>query len=336
VSMCPMDAEYIQIPDTVSWNHYFGWYGGDTSMNGPWFDKFHAMYPNIPVGCSEYGCEALNWHTSKPTQGDYTEEYQAYYHEELIKQLFTRKYMWATHVWNMFDFGADNRAEGGENGQNHKGLVTFDRKYKKDSFYAYKAWLSDDPFVHLCGKRYVDRVEDVTRVTVYSNLPEVELFANGESLGKKTAADHFFYFDVPNKGVTKLVAVAGDLKDEGKIRKVDTPNESYRLREKGAVLNWFDITEVDGYFSLNDKLSDIMASPEGQQLFGGMMKQMMSSGGKDSMMGAGFELTPALMQMMGGFTVVRLMSLMGAANVKVTKEQLLGLNAMLNKIKKPE
>jgi len=336
VSMCPMDAEYIQIPDTVSWNHYFGWYGGDTSMNGPWFDKFHAMYPDIPVGCSEYGCEALNWHTSKPTQGDYTEEYQAYYHEELIRQLFTRKYMWATHVWNMFDFGADNRAEGGENGQNHKGLVTFDRKYKKDSFYAYKAWLSDDPFVHLCGKRYVDRVEDVTKVTVYSNQPEVELFANGVSLGKKTAEDHFFYFDVPNAGKTKLVAVAGELKDEGEIRKVETFNENYRLREKGAVLNWFDITEVDGYFSLNDKLSDIMASPEGQQLFGGMMKQMMSSGGKESMMGAGFELTPALMQMMGGFTIVRLMSLMGAANVKVTKEQLLGLNAMLNKIKKPE
>ncbi|MBQ2835121.1 MAG: glycoside hydrolase family 2 protein [Clostridia bacterium] len=334
VSMCPMNAEYIQIPDTVSWNHYFGWYGGDTSMNGPWFDKFHAMYPNIPVGCSEYGCEALNWHTSKPTQGDYTEEYQAYYHEELIKQLFTRKYMWATHVWNMFDFGADNRAEGGENGQNHKGLVTFDRKYKKDSFYAYKAWLSDDPFVHLCGKRYVDRVEDVTKVTVYSNQPEVELFANGKSLGKKQAADHFFYFDVPNAGKTKLVAVAGDLKDESVINKVATPNEAYRLREKGAILNWFDITEVEGYFSLNDKLSDIMANPQGQQLFGGMMKQMMSSGGKDSMMGAGFEMTPALMQMMGGFTVVRLMSLMGAANVKVTKEQLLGLNAMLNKIKK--
>ena len=334
VSMCPMDAEYIQIPDCVSWNHYFGWYGGDTSMNGPWFDKFHAMYPNLPVGCSEYGCEALNWHTSKPTQGDYTEEYQAYYHEELIKQLFTRKYMWATHVWNMFDFGADNRAEGGENGQNHKGLVTFDRKYKKDSFYAYKAWLSDDPFVHLCGKRYVDRVEDVTKVTVYSNQPEVELFANGVSLGKKTAEDHFFYFDVPNNGKTKLVAVAGDLKDESVINKVETPNEAYRLREKGAILNWFDITEVEGYFSLNDKLSDIMANPQGQQLFAGMMKQMMASGGEGSMMGAGFEMTPALMQMMGGFTVVRLASLMGAANVKMTKEQLLGLNAMLNKIKK--
>ncbi|MBR5127260.1 MAG: glycoside hydrolase family 2 protein, partial [Roseburia sp.] len=140
VSMCPMDDPYVQIPDTVSWNHYFGWYGGDVSDNGPWFDEFHAKYPNLPVGCSEYGCEALNWHTSDPKQGDYTEEYQAYYHEELIKQLFTRKYLWATHVWNMFDFGADSRNEGGENGQNHKGLVTFDRKYKKDSFYAYKAW----------------------------------------------------------------------------------------------------------------------------------------------------------------------------------------------------
>ena len=335
VSMCPMDAAYIKIPDTVSWNHYFGWYGGDTGMNGPWFDKFHAMYPDIPVGCSEYGCEALNWHTSTPTQGDYTEEYQAYYHEELIRQLFTRKYLWATHVWNMFDFGADNRAEGGENGQNHKGLVTFDRKYKKDSFYAYKAWLSGDPFVHICGKRYVDRVEDVTKVTVYSNLPEVELFANGESLGKKQAEDHFFYFEVPNKGVTRLLAVAGECRDESRIVKVDTFNEAYRLHEKGAILNWFDITEAPGYFSLNDKLSDIMAVPEGQQLFANMMKQMLTSGGKDSMM-SGFEMTPALMQMMGGFTVIRMVGLMGAANVKMTREQLLDLNAMLNKIKKPE
>ncbi len=190
VSMCKMDDPYLQIPDVVSYNHYFGWYGGETSMNGPWFDKFHAMHPTIPIGCSEYGCEALNWHTSNPKQGDYTEEYQAYYHEELIKQLFSRKYMWATHVWNMYDFGADARAEGGENGQNHKGLMTMDRKYKKDSFYAYKAWLrspEEAPFVHLCGKRYIDRVEDVTKVTVYSNLPEVELFVNGESIGKKTA-----------------------------------------------------------------------------------------------------------------------------------------------------
>ncbi len=338
VSMCDIDSPYIQIPDTVSYNHYFGWYGGDTTMNGPWFDNFHAKYPNIPIGCSEYGCEALDWHTSDPQQGDYTEEYQAYYHEELIKQFFSRKYMWATHVWNMFDFGADSRNEGGENGQNHKGLVTFDRKYKKDSFYAYKAWLSDDKFVHICGKRYVDRVEDLTKVTVYSNLPEVELFANGKSLGKKASAEHFFYFDVPNVGETELVAVAGEFKDSSHIRKVEKFNEAYRLREKGAVLNWFDITEPEGYFSLNSKLSDIMASEEGRQLFMGLMTSAMQAQGDDTMMGnMGAEMMSGpMMQMMGGFTVLRLANLMGAANLKFTKEQLLGLNAALNQIKKPE
>lgn len=332
VSMCDIHDAYLQIPDVLSFNHYFGWYGGDTSMNGPWFDKFHAEFPNIPVGMSEYGCEALNWHTSNPTQGDYTEEYQAYYHEELIKQLFTREYIWATHVWNMFDFGADARNEGGENGQNHKGLVTFDRKYKKDSFYAYKAWLSDEPFVHICGKRYVDRVEDTTKVTVYSNLPEVELFANGKSLGKQSSDVHFFYFDVPNSGETKLTAVAGDCTDESVIRKVDTFNEDYRLKEKGAILNWFDITAPEGYFSLNDKLSDILACPAGAQLFGGIMAQMQSAAGG---MAAGFEMNEGMMQMMGGFTVIRLTNMLGTAGIKVTKEQLLGLNAALNQIKKP-
>ncbi len=332
VSMCDIDSPYIQIPDAVSYNHYFGWYGGETSMNGPWFDNFHKKYPNIPIGCSEYGCEALNWHTSNPQQGDYTEEYQAYYHEELIKQFFSRKYMWATHVWNMFDFGADSRNEGGENGQNHKGLITFDRKYKKDAFYAYKAWLSDEKFVHICGKRYVDRVEDITKITVYSNMPEVELFVNGESIGKKTAEDHFFYFDVENKGKSELVAVAGDCKDKSIIRKVDEFNNDYRLVEKGAVLNWFDIEAPEGYFSINDKLSDIMAVPEGAAFIKGLAAQLMK--GMEGMAGSEEAFGGAMMQMMGSFTVLRLTSLMGAANVHFSKEDLLGLNAMLNKIKK--
>ena len=329
VSMTPLEDPYLQISDVVSYNHYFGWYGGDTAMNGPWFDKFHETFPNIPIGCSEYGCEALNWHSSEPFQGDYTEEYQSYYHEELIKQLFTRKYMWATHVWNMFDFGADARNEGGENGQNHKGLVTFDRKYKKDSFYAYKAWLSDEPFVHLCGKRYVDRVEDTTKVTVYSNQPEVELFANGVSLGKQTSDVHFFYFDVPNAGVTELKAVAGDCTDESVIRKVEVFNDAYRLKEEGAILNWFDIDAPEGFFSLNDKMSDIITNPAGQAMFGQLMGGM---AGKKAM---GFELNEAMMSMMGGFTMLRLITLAGGMmDMKMTKEQLLALNAQLNQIPK--
>ena len=343
VSMCKIDDPYIQIPDVVSYNHYFGWYGGDTSMNGPWFDNFHKVHPNIPIGCSEYGCEALNWHSSNPFQGDYTEEYQAYYHEELIKQLFSRKYLWATHVWNMFDFGADARAEGGENGQNHKGLVTMDRKYKKDSFYAYKAWLSDEPFVHICGKRYIDRVEDVTKITVYSNQPEVEMFVNGESIGVKNAPDHFFYFDVKNQGESIIEVKAGKLSDQSKIRKVEVFNEEYRLKEQGAILNWFDIDAPEGRFSLNDKISDIMSCFRGKLWFIGVglnIKKKMNASKKGEKKAGGFDvdlkMDGGLMQMMGGFTVLRLASMIGMANVNFTKEELLKMNKKLNRIRKPK
>ncbi len=337
VSMCETDDPYLRIPDAVSYNHYFGWYGGDVSMYGSWFDAFHKKYPEIPIGVSEYGCEALNWHTSDPKQGDYTEEYQAYYHEELIKQLFTRPYLWATYVWNMYDFGADARNEGGENGQNHKGLMSFDRKYKKDSFYAYKAWLSEDPFVHICGKRYVYRVEDVTKVTVYSNLPEVELFVNGRSLGKQRSEEHFFYFQVPNEGESLLEAAAGDCRDRSVIRKAETFHEEYILREKGAVLNWFDVTQTEGCFSLNDKVEDIIACEEGKALFEGLLKQMTGEGGMPA------EMPGRMMRMLGGFTVLRMVNMLGLmADRKdgdkpdITKEALLSLNARLNKIKKPE
>ena len=344
VSMCDMDEKVIHVTDVVSYNHYFGWYGGETDMNGPWFDKFHAKYPNRPIGISEYGCEALNWHTSNPQQGDYTEEYASYYHEELIKQLFTRKYIWATHCWNMFDFGADARSEGGEMGQNHKGLITIDRKYKKDGFYAYKAWLSDEPFVHITSKRYVDRVEDVTKVTVYSNQPTVELFANGESLGVKEAEDHFFRFDVPNVGETTLKAVAGDCTDESVIRKVDTFNEEYRLQEQSSVINWFDITMPEGRFSINDKISDIMSTFAGKLVLLAFMakiamKMKKSSSGEKKEGGhgnGGFKLSPEMLQMIGSFTILRMSGMAGMAGINFTEKDLLTLNAQLNKIKVPK
>ena len=339
VSPCPINSPYIQIPDVVSYNHYFGWYGGDTSMNGPWFDKFHKTHPNIPIGISEYGCEALNWHTSDPKQGDYTEEYQAYYHEELIKAIAERPYLWATHVWNMYDFGADARAEGGENGQNHKGLMTFDRKYKKDSFYAYKAWLNPEPMVHICGKRYVDRVEAVTKVTVYSNQPTVELFANGISLGvQENNGLPFFYFDVPNAGTTQLVAKAGELTDESVINKVEVFNEDYRLKEKSAILNWFDITMPEGYLSLNSTFKEIMGTLQGKLLvvgiFGKMMSQAKALGGNAGGMDA--SAMGGMMDMLGGFTFIRLAGMIGTMGVNFTKEELLDINAKLNKIKAPK
>ena len=344
ITMCDMTEEYVHIPDIVSYNHYFGWYGGNVNMYGPWFDEFHKKYPNTPIGISEYGCEALNWHTSDPVQGDYTEEYQAYYHEELIKMIAERPYLWATHVWNMYDFAADARAEGGENGMNHKGLMTFDRKYKKDAFYAYQAWLSEKPMVHLCGKRYVDRVEDVTKVTVYSNQTEVELFANGESVGTRQKGKYpFFYFEVKNVGETKLTVKAGDLTDESVIRKVDTFNEDYRLKDEGDVINWFEIATPAGYFSINDTLGDIMATFRGkifllQMVMKFMSKQKAATKGDETekkSAGSGMKLNKNIIKMAEGFTVKRIFSMVGMMGIDpMTKEEILEINAKLNKIKK--
>ena len=194
--------------------------------------------------------------------GDYTEEYQAHYHEELIRQLYTRPYLWATHVWNMFDFAADARSGGGCDGMNNMGLVTFDRRYRKDAVYAYKAWLSDEPFVHICGKRFIHHAEETVRVTVYSNLPAVELLADGRSLGTVKNEDHFFCFDVPNEGETVLTARAGQCTDETRIVRVSEPDPAYMMREKGDVLDWFEIESPDGFCSIRDKIGVLLASEE--------------------------------------------------------------------------
>ena len=331
-SLCKITEPIVQIPDVVSYNLYFGWYSGNTEQYGPWFDRFHAKFSNIPVGCSEYGCEALDWHTSLPQRGDYTEEYHAQYHETVIRQLFSRHYIWATHVWNMFDFGSDARMEGGENGQNHKGLVTIDRKYKKDAFYAYKAWLSEEPFVHICGKRYVDRAENMTKATVYSNLPEVELFANGKSIGKKRAEDHFFYFNVPLAGKTILTAKAGECTDGSLIQKVSKLNPDYVLPKLGAVLNWCDVTAKEGYFCLNDRFWDLTKSFEGLLWLGKLLIQVvrkLSDPKKNTYSASG------VLVFHKDITILQYFALLGQIKVHFDRDELLGTNDQLNKIKKP-
>ena len=189
VSMLSVDSPLLDIPEAFSYNHYFGWYGGKVEDNAPWLDAFHAQHPDKVFGLSEYGCEVvLKWHSSEPRCGDYSEEYQAYYHEKMLETFAERPYLWSTAVWNMFDFGSDMRNEGGEAGQNHKGLVTFDRKIKKDSYFIYKAWWSREPFIHVCGRRYVERAEAETQVKVYSNCTRVVLYANDKLVGEKTGS----------------------------------------------------------------------------------------------------------------------------------------------------
>lgn len=225
------------IPDVFSYNFYFGWYAPFTWLNNVRLGFYHFTHPKHPIGLSEYGAEAMtNLHSSHPRRFDNTEEYASIYHEKMLKIFKPRDYLWATHVWNMFDFGADGRNQGGDPGKNHKGLVTFDRKIKKDAFYIYKAYWTKDPFVHICGRRYVNRPEGTTKVKVYSNLPEVELFVNGKSVGKKTG-DKVFVFKVLNVGESLIEAKAGDYKDSIKIKKVATKDPSYE-NHSGSSYSW--------------------------------------------------------------------------------------------------
>ena len=238
-AMCGPFNPVAHITDLVSWNLYLGWYVPGLFLNDLWMDFFHLCYPNRALGFSEYGAEGMpNLHSNHPRRGDHTEEYQAIYHEYMLRCFDRHKWLWATHVWNMYDFAADARDQGGEPGMNHKGLVTFDRKTKKDSFYIYKAWWSDEPFVHICSKRYADRTENEIEVKVYSNQKQVSLYVNGEKLSEQEG-EHIFKFRVKLNGETKVQAVAGDSIDDAIFRKVDAPNPDYKLtKKKSTSANW--------------------------------------------------------------------------------------------------
>ena len=235
----PFNRVAHDVSDLVSWNLYLGWYVPGLFLNKLWIDFFHFVYPNRCLGYSEYGCEAMpNLHSARPRRGDHTEDYQAIYHEYLLKCFDKRPFMWANHVWNMFDFAADARDQGGEPGMNHKGLVTFDRQTKKDSFFLYKAWWTSEPMVHIAGKRYADRCEKVTTVKVYSNCDTVTLYANGKEVGKQTGYK-VFCFKLPLDGQVQLKAVAENVSDEAVIRYVSKPNPAYKLRKgDGNGQNW--------------------------------------------------------------------------------------------------
>ena len=238
-AMCGPFNRSAHITDMVSWNLYLGWYVPGFILNDLWMGFFHLCFPNRPFGYSEYGAEGMpNLHSAHPHRGDHTEEYQAKYHEYMLRCFKRHPWMWATHVWNMFDFAADARDQGGEPGMNHKGLVTFDRKTKKDSFYLYKAWWSDEAFVHICSKRFVERTGSTATVKVYSNQSTVALYVNGNKVGEQTG-EHVFTFKVPLNGELHIQAVAGDRTDESVFRHVDTPNPEYKLHKtKSKSANW--------------------------------------------------------------------------------------------------
>ena len=279
--MLETSSPLVKVTDVRSFNLYFGWYTGEKEDNDKWFDKFHKEYPKLAIGLSEFGADANPTYQSKnPQKGDYSETYQALYHEHMMKMRMERPYIYAMHVWNMFDFGADSRDEGGKKGINQKGLVTFDRKTKKDAFYLYKAYLSKDKFVHLCGKRYAERSGNSTLIKVYSNLDEVSLYVNGK-LFETLKGKAVFSFDVPLSNDLHVKAVSGEYSDKMGIKKVEKENSAYAVRSKAEVVNWFDASEGldDSCFSIKDKVKDIKAHPVAGPIYGKMMQEAMNKMG---------------------------------------------------------
>ncbi len=238
-AMCGPFNPVAHITDLVSWNLYLGWYVPGFWLNDAFMRLFHRCYPKQPLGFAEYGAEGMpNLHASNPRRGDHTEEYQAKYHEYMLECFDRHPFLWSTHVWNLFDFAADARDQGGEPGMNHKGLITFDRKTKKDAFYLYKAWWSHEPFVHICSKRYMDRAESQTTVKVYSNQPKLTLLVNGKPVEEQTGK-HVFTFRIPLDGEVKIEAKAGQYRDTAMVRRVEKPNPAYTLqKKKSKSQNW--------------------------------------------------------------------------------------------------
>jgi len=247
--------EYNYLTDVIGYNKYYGWYNGEAEDFAPWLDNFHETNPNTSLCVSEYGAEGIiEYHSDEPIVNDYTEEYHALYHEKVWKIFEERSYLWATYVWNMFDFAANVRDEGGVKGRNNKGLVTYDRKVKKDAFFMYKAHWSKDPFVHLAGKRYVERASDQIDLKVYTNCEQVTLYVNGVKIETQSAANRIVVLkDVAlTDGLNhlKVEAYSGDsvFVDQAWIEKVAEENLSYKAPvedDNEMVANWFDMPELD-------------------------------------------------------------------------------------------
>lgn len=286
VSMLPLTSDHNEITDVLAYNHYFGWYNHTLARNAEWLDDFHARYPHRPLGISEYGCEGvLSWHTETPLMRDYSETYQAAYHEHMCRVIDERPWLWATHVWNMFDFGVDTRDEGGVKGRNNKGLVTFDRKIRKDAFYVCKAYWSDEPFVHILGRRFAQRDASGTRISVATNLSEVSLLVDG-SVVATASGERVHHFDglelEPGRHVIEVVA--GDHRDLITLESVVELGDRYDLpgaEPGGHVPNWFegieeasgDLTFDPGFFSIRDEIKVLLANDQIRE----MLPQAVSS-----------------------------------------------------------
>ncbi len=283
LTMCPVESELNNITDIMGYNHYYGWYMKTCDGIDEWLEKFKEAQPKVPLCLSEYGAEAvLGYYSDDPVQGDYSEGYQSRFHEHYLNTICSTEWLWGSYVWNMFDFGSSMRNEGGVRGRNNKGLVSFDRKTKKDAFYMYKAFWSDEKFVHIEGGRYTKRTVGKHNFRVISNCDEVTLKC---SRYKKTLqGSHVFTFEgVPIKEGSNKVTVTADGQEETIVFEgVESYPREYSLPDGATTMvrNWF-LPKSDAinpeYLSSEDTIGEILSNEDIKGMVSGVAGMLVSS-----------------------------------------------------------
>lgn len=333
VTMLNTNSRLTNITDIMAYNHYFGWYIGSVEDNAKWLDDFRQKYPTKPIAISEYGAEAvIKLHSSQPKKGDYSEEYQALYHEKILEIFEKRDYLWATFVWNMFDFACDMRDEGGVKGRNNKGLVTFDRKTKKDSFYLYKAYWSSEPFVHIAGKRYKNRAISDILLKVYSNQQEITLFLNGEKIESKKGNKVFEFYVKLKKGENLLKVECNGIFDTATLNLVEEESDEYMLKDNKQTINWFEkdgkkvqFKFPDGRYCIKDKIGELLNNTKTCEILKNVTTALKKQTGFD------FDLNGDMIKLLENMSIEQVVMLSGN---KISPEQLYQINNELIMVEK--
>jgi beta-galactosidase len=261
------------LTEAAGCNLYFGWYYGKMADFAPYLAEHHQKNPHVPLCVSEYGVDAsIALHAETPKRKDYSEEFQCLYHETIHGAIVRDARLFGSFLWNLFDFGAAHRRDDVGQGENRKGLVTYDREVRKDAFYYYKACWSGAPFVHLAGRRFAKRHGDKVAVKVYTNQPSVALIVNGQPFGTRQGQTVFVFYDVPlDMGENRIEAVSGDSRDTMVLYRVIEPEASYIYVDPNPGFNvqdWFTATQTqddifpEGCHSILDEMGTLLDNPQ--------------------------------------------------------------------------
>lgn len=172
--------------DIQGMNRYFGWYEGKIGDIEKWVSGLEKNYPDYKLMLTEYGADGnIDQHTDSistrfdPVSGQFfPETYQTATHVQQWAAIEKHPYIAASYLWNMFEFAVPMWNRGGVNARNLKGLITYDRKQKKDAFYWYKANWNPAPMIYIAERRNSVRQPERVHAEVFSNLEKVTLTLN--------------------------------------------------------------------------------------------------------------------------------------------------------------